>query len=269
MALIKDRWVLADWQSCLELCRFRNASGIRCIIDVLGEDAKDELQAAQITKAYIYCAHSISEGHLDASLTVKLTALGVLFDGNLARDNALNVLRAAAKSHVGFEIDMEGKPLVGLTLETALACAEVVRPMTLAMQAYLDRTPSDLERIFGKGICVRLVKGAYLGDLRKFEEIQGRFRMLFNTLLNAGRPFCVGTHDPELLEWARERASQDKDLVEFGFLKGLADETKVEMAKQGWKVAEYVPFGASRTAYEARRRKYLRELERLGRQPAD
>ena len=59
-----------------------------------------------------------------------------------------------------------------------------------------------------------------------------------------------------------------KDLIEFGFLKGLADRTKVAMAKEGWLVSEYVPFGKNRTAYEARRRKYLKELESLGRIPA-
>jgi len=59
-----------------------------------------------------------------------------------------------------------------------------------------------------------------------------------------------------------------RDLIEFGFLKGLADRTKVAMAQAGWLVSEYVPFGENRTAYEARRRKYLKELESLGRAPA-
>ncbi len=269
MASIGDRWVLPNWHSCLIWCETRNKLGIRCIIDALGENAKDSLQAAQSAEAYISCARSISESHLDASISVKLTALGALFDRSLAKENALKVLRAAAKNRVDFEMDMEGKPLVDFTLEAALACTEEVRPITLAIQAYLDRTPSDLERLFGKGIRVRLVKGTYLGDLRGFEEIQERFRALFEVLLNAGRPFSVGTHDPELLEWMRELASGDMDLVEFGFLRGLADQTKVKMAEQGWKVAEYVPFGESRAAYEARRIKYLHELERLGRRTAD
>lgn len=34
-------------------------------------------------------------------------------------------------------------------------------------------------------------------------------------------------------------------LLEVGFFKGLADETKLKMAGEGWKVAEYVPFGRS------------------------
>ena len=55
-----------------------------------------------------------------------------------------------------------------------------------------------------------------------------------------------------------------RDLIEFGFLKGLADRTKVAKAQEGWLVSEYVPFGENRTAYEARRRKYLKELESLG-----
>jgi hypothetical protein len=37
-----DRWALPDWPSALAWCRGRNREGIRCIIDILGENAKDE-----------------------------------------------------------------------------------------------------------------------------------------------------------------------------------------------------------------------------------
>jgi proline dehydrogenase len=56
-----------------------------------------------------------------------------------------------------------------------------------------------------------------------------------------------------------------RDLIEFGFLKGLADRTKIAMAQDGWRVSEYVPFGEGLAAYEARRKKYLNELQKLGR----
>lgn len=268
MASFGDRWALPDWQSTLIWCRERNAQGIRCIVDVLGESARDESQAEQAVKAYLHCARSIREGFLDASLSVKLTALGALFDRDLCRENTLKVLMGASGQRVGFEIDMEGRTLVDYTVETALACANEVKPITLAVQAYLDRSMGDLERLYGTGIKVRLVKGAYLGDASDFSEVQKRFFSLFEVLLNAGRPFCTGTHDPEILAWIGDRAEDDKDLVEVGFLKGLADCAKPKLQSQGWRVAEYVPFGSSRVAYESRRRKYLLELERLKRSPA-
>jgi proline dehydrogenase len=267
MASFSDRWALPDWQSTLIWCSERNAHGIRCIVDVLGESARDERQADQAVKAYLCCARSIRENSLDASISVKLTALGAIFDRDVCRENVLRVLRGASSQRVGFEIDMEGRPLVDYTIETAIACAEEVKPITLAMQAYLDRSSKDLERLYGLGVKVRLVKGAYLGDVSDFKEVQRRFICLFKVLLNAGRPFCIGTHDPDILAWIGERAEDDRGLVELGFLKGLADCAKVQLQSQGWRVAEYVPFGHSRVAYESRRMKYLLELEGLNKSP--
>jgi len=263
-----DRWALPDWQSALMWCRYRNKEGIRCIIDVLGENARDESQAALAVRSYTSVAKSIRDQGLKASITIKLTSLGASFDMGLCLENVIDVLRAASDSQVCLEIDMEGTPMVECTLEAALACAEVRPPVVLAVQSYLDRTHSDLERLSCSGVSPRLVKGTYLGDISDFQGIQERFKSLFGDIINAGRPFCVGTHDPQLLDWIIEVASEDKDLVELGFLKGLADETKLDLAGQGWAVAEYLPFGISRVAYEARRGRYLKELGRMGRSPA-
>ncbi|HWQ20395.1 MAG TPA: proline dehydrogenase family protein [Methanotrichaceae archaeon] len=263
-----DRWALPDWQSALMWCRYRNKEGIRCIIDVLGENARDESQAALAVRSYTSVAKSIRDQGLKASITIKLTALGASFDMDLCLENVMAVQRAAADNQVCLEIDMEGTPIVDCTLEAALACAEVSPPVTLAVQAYLDRTALDLERLSDSGVRPRLVKGTYLGDTSDFQEIQERFKSLFGTLINAGRQLCVGTHDPQLLDWITDVAADDKDLIELGFLKGLADETKLDLAGQGWSVAEYLPFGLSRVAYEARRRRYLKEIDRMGRFPA-
>jgi proline dehydrogenase len=70
-----------------------------------------------------------------------------------------------------------------------------------------------------------------------------------------------------LIGWLREEMRDHKDLIEFAFLKGLAECTKIEMAAEGWKVAEYVPYGPKGQAYFQRRERYLSTLEHLGRSP--
>jgi proline dehydrogenase len=119
-----------------------------------------------------------------------------------------------------------------------------------------------------KGIRPRLVKGAYPGDVDDFQKVQDRLKGLVEMALDAKRPFCLATHDPVVLGWALQRAPKDKEIVEFGFLMGLSDLTKTKLAARGWAVSEYVPFGSRRSAYEARRLKYLRELSALGRAAA-
>ena len=263
----EDRWALPDLASALRWCKKRNAGGIRCTLDVLGENARNEMDAARSVEAYLSCLRALEEERLSASISVKLTDLGALFDRGRCRENLRTLSREAAERGLGFEIDMEGRPLVDFTVEAALDCA-YEGSLTLAVAANFDRTAEDLAALLRRGIRPRLVKGAYPGDVVDFLDVQERLKGLVEMALAASKPFCLATHDPEIIEWTLERLSEEKWLVEFGFLMGLSDATKEKLADQGWAVSEYVPFGSRRRAYEARRLKYLRELAALGREPA-
>jgi proline dehydrogenase len=139
--------------------------------------------------------------------------------------------------------------------------------VTVALQTYLDRTRADLEEMARRDIAVRLVKGAYVGDTTDFPAIQERFLAITGTAIAEGRPFSVGTHDPDLVARLRELLADQKYLVEFGFLMGLADQTKLALVADGWSVVEYIPFGPGGAAYTARREAYVRNLHGQGRLP--
>lgn len=263
----EDQWTLPDWKSALRWCKKRNGQSIRCTIDVLGENSKNEEEVDHFVKEYKNVIRSIFEERIKASPSIKVTALGSNFDRKLCTDSALELYTEAKLNKVPYEMDMEGVPLVDYTLETAYHISSDAFPVTLALQAYLNRTTADLYSLMEKGIKVRLVKGAYLGDVDMFSFIQERFKFLFIILMDNGNPFSVGTHDPELLEWIKEKMENKKNQMEFGFLKGLADETKIELVDDGWFVSEYVPFGSESAAYETRRIKYLKNLEKIGKGP--
>jgi proline dehydrogenase len=209
---------------------------------------------------------TLGEGKAGASLAVKPSLLGAISDRKQCRSNLLELARAALNACAPVELDMEGRGLVDFTLQTALEAASSGLPVTLTLQAYLDRTAADLERALDGRLCVRIVKGAYAGDTADFSDIQRRMRNLCGRLLESGADFCAGTHDPELIGWLEHEGSRRS--LEFGFLMGLADETKLRLASSGWRVAEYVPFGTESGPYVVRRRRYLKALEKLGRTPA-
>jgi hypothetical protein len=77
-----------------------------------------------------------------------------------------------------------------------------------------------------------------------------------------------GTYDPEIIDWTKTGSAGEKGPLEFGFLKGLSDETKLILARERWCVSEYVPFGKEGNVYISRRLHYLDELESLSRKPA-
>jgi len=262
-----DRWVLPDQAAALAWCEQRNELGIRCIIDVLGRYNREEEQAKASYDAYVALAREIAARGLNASVSVKPSQLG----GTLHRDSALrmavDLCAEVTRLGVPFELDIEGQRMVNLTLEMALECARSGMPVTLALQAYLRRTAQDLDTVLDAGVTVRLVKGAYSGDLTDFDMIAETFKDLAEAIIEWDVPFSIGTHDPDLIRWAENRIS-DRDILEFAFLKGLSNDTKERLAREGRKVAEYVPFGKNKEGYETRRRTYLARLEELGREPA-
>lgn len=263
-----NRWLLSDQPSALRWCAERNSKGLRAVLDILGGYSRDASQAIRSAHAYINAAAAIEEMGLNASLAVKLSTLGVVFDRRLCRRNLRSICQEGARRRVGIELDMEGKSLVDFYVHSATASAAEGFSVTLALQAYLERTTEDLERVLDSGVRVRLVKGAYEGDTEDFKEIQRRLKRLASRLSQTGRPFSIGTHDPEVLGWARTELDVGKGILEFGLLKGMSDETKLSLAGDGWPVAEYVPFGRRGKAYVSRRLHYLRTLESLGRAPA-
>ncbi len=262
-----NRWSVPDLAGALQWCGQRSRQHIRCTLAVTAEYAKTPEESHHALVSHLTGIRAAGEQSGGISFSVKPSAIGILFDhGEYIRNLSL-LFHEALDRGVPFEIDMEGRPLVGDTLRSALTLAGEGGPLTIALQAYLNRTSNDLAACLDAGISVRLVKGAYHGDIGDFITIQEKFRTLAETLISAGAPFCAATHDPVLVDWLREEMLDHKDLIEFAFLKGFADRTKTEMAADGWKVAEYVPYRHGRPAYILRRERYLTTLGQLGRSP--
>lgn len=260
------RWSLPDLDAAVRWCEERNRRGIGCSISPLGEYVQDR-DAARTAASECRTAVRAIEAHaLDASVAVKLSALGAVFDRDGCTAHLGRIMDEAKRRDVRVEIDREGRNLVDFALAAAERMAGEGHRVTLAVQAYLLRSAVDLGAMEEAGIRPRLVKGAYLGDTRDFGLIQQQFRALAASLLSSRTSFSVGTHDPDLVAWLTAHA-ESRDLVEFGFLMGLADLTKETMAAAGWKVSEYVPYGRRGSIYEARRVQYLDRLRALGRSP--
>ncbi len=255
-----SRWVLPDRDHALAWVSERNRQGISCTLHVLDEYARTRDEVEAVSAAYRETIAGIEGLGLDAAVSVKLSSLGILFDGDLALEQTLVLCQDAHKRGVGFEIDMEGRGLVGSAMEAASFCRKKNLAVTLALQAYLYRTPGDLRLLLALGVVPRFVKGAYLGDTVDFAEIQQRFLDLVKEAAGFEVRFHVGTHDPVLIPVIRSLMDHNRDRVTFGFLMGLAEKTKREMAADGWRVSEYVPFGRDPGPYVARRERYLREL---------
>ncbi|MCE5296022.1 MAG: proline dehydrogenase family protein [Euryarchaeota archaeon] len=263
-----ERWAVPDIDAAVAEAKIRNGQGIKVVLDLLGENIRSPDASEIASRNYVDLIGVIQDEGLNSSISVKLSSFGYINDLDKAFDSVIRVSDAAKASNVGFELDMEWTPMVDHTIEIAERCSKAGHKVTIAIQAYLNRSADDIGYLQDRNVKVRLVKGAYRGESSDFSDIQKRYIKLLTQLAGSRKDFSIGTHDPEILAFISEHLPHSKDRIEIGFLRGLCDETKMQLASNGWKVVEYLPVGQEFKAYVKRREEYLRKLGELGRVPA-
>ena len=117
------------------------------------------------------------------------------------------------------------------------------------------------------GARIRLVKGAYKEPksiaYQKKSDVNAAYGRLLKLLLTEGRYPAIATHDPAMLDLARQFAAEHQipfEAFEFQMLYGIRRDLQATLLKQGYRVRVYIPFGREWFPYFMRR---------LGERPAN
>ena len=232
-----------------------NAAGKLATVDVLGEEIVNPEEARAIAGAYLEVLDVIDEDGLEANVSVKLTALGLLLDPELARAN----VRAIAARGRFVRIDMEDSSTTDATLELYRGLrTEGVDNVGVVLQAMLKRTVADAEALAGAN--VRLCKGIYLEPeeiaFTDFDAVRANYVRTLRTLLDGGCYVGIATHDDWLVEQAlrevRERSLRPEQ-YEFQMLLGVQTALGDRLVAEGHRLRIYVPFGRHWYEYSLRR----------------
>ncbi|MFW6347669.1 MAG: proline dehydrogenase family protein [Cyclonatronaceae bacterium] len=244
-----------------------NEYGIKVTLDLLGEDVTERSTADETLQHYIELLEGIHEQGIDASISIKLTMLGLSIDRDYCRDNLFKLLDAARKFDQFVRIDMESSAHTQSTIDLfAEAFQQYGKHVGIVIQAYLHRTKADIDRLAGMGADVRLCKGAY-GEperiaLQKMSDIRQAYKEYAQILLDKTLYPRIATHDDELLEWTKTYITENnigKSRFEFQMLYGMRLETCKELAREGYNVRVYVPYGTMWFPYFSRRLKERKE----------
>ncbi len=247
--------------SALEVVRSLNDGGLTATLDFLGEDVTDPAEAERTRATYVELLAQIERAGLRTNVSVKLTALGLLVDADrCARLLGDIVERAAVLADPFVRIDMEGSSVTEATLrifERVFAEHPNVGPV---IQAYLKRSPADIERAIELGARVRLCKGAYREPARLALQgapaIRQAYLRMAEALLSRGTYPALATHDERLIEAAKSYAAGRgiaRGRFEFQFLYGVRPDLQRALCRDGYNVRVYVPFGTHWSAYFYRR----------------
>ena len=236
--------------------KFREYS-IGTVLTQLGENVTQRSQAEGVCQHYLHVLDEVRARRLDAEPSVKLTQLGL----DVSKDLCLQLLDtiAARATTLGIPlwIDMEGSAYTEVTLELYRAMRSKYAKTGLALQAYLKRSPADLEQLLSMGATVRLVKGAYREvpaiALQSRHSVDDQYfalacRMLRSTTSpNSGR-MILGTHDLRLLNRVAAFASANgiaRTAYEVHMLYGIRSADQIRLARDGYIVRALISYGSA------------------------
>jgi len=226
--------------------------GIPVTVTYLGENVETSADAAAAVEHYRRLLDLIEGRGLDAEVSVKPTHLGL----ELGPEETFERLRGLAERSATLGrhlfLDMESSPYVEPTLEVYRRLHEVVPNTGVCIQAYLRRTPEDVDDLVARGASIRLVKGAYrepvdvaIQDRRAIDHAFADLALRFLEGAGGGR-LALATHDVALLAEIERRAAAagfGRDAYEIQMLYGIRAADQRRLAAEGSRIRVLISYG--------------------------
>jgi proline dehydrogenase len=233
---------------------YRDA-GIGSVFTQLGENLSAIEEADGVAGHYHEVLARVAERGLDTEISVKPTQLGFDIDPDVTFRHVDDLARDAAERRNWVWIDMEASEYVEGTVALYERAATAHRNVGLCVQAYLRRTPDDINRLLAVTPSIRLVKGAYdepaAMAFRDKREVDAAYVAIATRLLTAvaegnAQRAILATHDTALIaQLAAAGASLGltKDRIEIQMLYGIRAAEQRRLADEGFSVRGLVAYG--------------------------
>ncbi len=244
-------------------------AGISASMFVLGEYEDTEEQVRSMVMGLEGVFPLLKKVGLDQHVSVDPTQIGSMLSWKLCRENAVRLGERMAEFSSGrrtaLMVDMEDTSVTAATVDLYSTLKENGLPAAITIQAYLHRSPKDIEELIRRGAMVRLVKGAFAEErsvaLTSRDDIDERYRELLGMLFSEqarknGVYPVVGSHDHKMIEYATKLADErgwSQGQWEVEMLLGVRPKYQRELVRRGVAVRVYLPYGRKWWPYSVRR----------------
>lgn len=254
------KWIAGEsLDDALKSAKVAYKSGRHAIINKLGEYHTSSEIISQTIVEYEQIIGSFRRWKVRGAISVKPTQIGLLSSYKTCLENFEKLIDAASKSHVFVWIDMESSDHTDDTLELYYDLFSRYERIGIAIQANLKRTMDDAVDLINHGAKIRLVKGAYREkkkiSFKTRKEVDANYENIMKLLFETGNEFGIATHDSRLIDMATSLSKRNKVKFEFQMLKGVGNEIKQKLVKEGFVVSDYIPYGTKWLPYSIRRLK--------------
>ncbi|WP_324662641.1 proline dehydrogenase family protein [Haloarcula sediminis] len=232
-----------------------NARGVKGILNLLGEHYEDRAEADEDADAYIDLAEGLERRDLDGCISVKPSQIGLEVSDQAFEENLARIVDAA---DCFVWVDMEDHDTVDVTLDAFERHArETGGEVGVCVQANLRRTGETLERLADCPGKVRLVKGAYEPPVdiayREKSKVDEMYRTHLTYMFEHFEDgIAVGSHDPAMIDLAKELHEEHGTPFEVQMLTGVRESAQFELAEE-YEVYQYIPYGTKWFSYFYRR----------------
>lgn len=254
-----------DAASALQAVRELERDGILGNLDLLGEFIDSPEQCNAFAERVLSLLDQANAAGILPYVSVKLSSVGqgqTVNGEDLGLTNARRIV-GRAKGYGGFVcLDMEDHTRVDQTLAQFRTLVNEFgnQHVGTVLQSYLYRTEADLAALQDLRPNLRIVKGAYLEPesvaMPDKADVDASYRRLVYAQMKAGNYVNVATHDEQIIEDVKHFVLAHgigKDAFEFQMLYGVRRDLQKELARQGYRVRAYIPYGRDWYPYFSRR----------------
>jgi proline dehydrogenase len=243
-----------DVAAALAAAEAHRRDGIKAVFTKLGENLERLSDADAVADDYHALLDQIVSRKLDAEISIKLTQLGYDLDVEAAFAHFDGLARHAAEAGTWAWIDMEGSAYVEGTIAFYEHAQATHWNVGLCLQAYLHRTPADVQRLLPLKPAIRLVKGAYDEPAtiayRRRSDADAAFLAIATTFApfvrDGGARFVAATHDVDLIEQIAHFGAAiglEPSRIEVQMLYGIRADQQRRLAARGFDVRCLIAFG--------------------------
>ncbi|CAM3282308.1 MULTISPECIES: proline dehydrogenase [Brevibacillus] len=245
----------------IQAVRQLNEQGLVCTLDHLGEFVFSVEEANESADYCIKTLEAIHQSGVDCNLSLKMTSLGLDISRDLCMNNMRRILDVAKKNgNIFVRIDMEDYAHNQVTMDILDELLQDYDNVGTVIQAYLYKAADDIEKLKDKKVNFRLVKGAYkespeVAYPNKPDVDENYKKIIKQHLLNGGYA-AVATHDDAIIDYVKKLVQEHnipRTQFEFQMLYGIRTQSQIDLAKEGYKMRVYVPYGNDWYGYFMRR----------------
>jgi proline dehydrogenase len=244
----------------VRVVREANRQAVRGTLDLLGENTLSLDDARSATREIAGILDRIRAEQVDCNVSVKLTQLGMNLDIQQCLGNLTSIVAHARQSGIFVRVDMEESCYTDRTLDVVRRVYAEMDNVGAVLQACLYRSENDARTLVQEGIRIRLCKGAYLEPdsvaFRKKSDTDASFVRIMKLLLDSGLYHAIATHDEAMIAATREYAESrgiPRERFEFQMLYGIRRDLQQQLARDGYNVRIYIPYGSRWYPYLMRR----------------